>query len=44
MVLADHLKDNELPAGVFPPEVERTFGCSCDRFVPVLQAKSGRES
>jgi hypothetical protein len=39
-----HLKANELPACVFPPEVERTYDRSFARFVEVFQTRGGRKS
>jgi len=37
--IASHLKYDELPACVFPPEVERTYDRSFARFVQVVQSK-----
>ena len=42
--LTYHLKSDELPACVFPPEVERTYDRSFTRFLNVVQAKSGKKS
>ena len=39
-----HLKYDELPACVFPREVERTYDRSFARFVRVFQEKSGGKS
>ena len=39
-----HLEFDELPACVFPPEVERTFDRSFARFVAVFEARGGRKS
>ena len=36
-----HLESDELPACVFPPQVEKTYNRSFARFVEVFQAKSG---
>jgi hypothetical protein len=41
--LAYHLESDELPACVFPPEVEKTYDRSFARFVQVLSEK-GRGS
>ena len=38
-----HWKFGELPACVFPPEVERTYDRSIARFVEVYSSKSGRK-
>jgi len=37
--IAYHLKYNELPACVFPPEVERTYDRSIARFVALHSVK-----
>ena len=37
--IAYHLKYNELPACVFPPEVERTYDRSIARFVALQSVK-----
>ncbi|MBA7664979.1 hypothetical protein ES703_73045 [subsurface metagenome] len=44
--IAYHLPFDELPACVFPPEVEKTFDRSIARFVEVFahKARSGRRS
>ena len=42
--LTYHLESDELPACVFPAEVERTYDRSFARFVEVFKAKSGRKS
>ena len=39
-----YLEFDELPASVFPPEVEKTYERSFARFVEVFQAKSDRTS
>ena len=39
-----HLEFDELPACVFPPEVERTFDRSFARFVAVFEARGGGKS
>jgi len=39
-----HLKYDELPACVFPSEVERTYDRSFACFVDVFNARSGRKS
>ncbi len=39
-----HLEFDELPACVFPSEVERTFDRSFARFVAVFEARGGRKS
>jgi len=39
-----HLAADELPACVFPPEVERTFDRSFARFVAVFEARGGGKS
>ena len=39
-----HLKYDELPACVFPAEVEKTYDRSFARFVRVFQDRSGRKS
>ncbi len=39
-----HLEFDELPACVFPPEVERTFDRSFARFVAVFEARGGGQS
>ena len=38
-----HLKNEELPACVFPPEVERTYDRSFARFVQTFQTRSGKK-
>jgi len=42
--IAYHLRMNELPACVFPDEVERTYDRSFARFVQVFQSGGGRKS
>ncbi len=42
--IAYHLESHELPACVFPPEVEKTYDRSFTRFVEVFEARSGRKS
>jgi hypothetical protein len=42
--IAYHLKYDELPGCVFPPEVEKTFDRSFARFVDVFNAGTGRKS
>ena len=44
--LAYHLESDELPACVFPPEVERTYDRTIARFVEVFghKARSGKKS
>ena len=42
--IVSHLKYDELPAYVFPPEVEKTYDRSMARFVEVFQGRSGRKS
>ncbi len=42
--LAYHLEYDELPACVFPPEVEKTFDRSFAKFVEVFKTKGGRRS
>ncbi len=37
-----HLKSDELPGCVFPPEIERTYDHSFARFVEYFNARSGR--
>ncbi|MFC2003016.1 DUF6485 family protein [Chloroflexota bacterium] len=41
-----HLKSDELPACVFPPEVEKTYDRSTARFIEVFahKARSDRKS
>ncbi len=41
-----HLESDELPACVFPPDVEKTYNRSIGRFVEVFadRAKGGRKS
>jgi hypothetical protein len=39
-----HLRRDELPACVFPPEVERTYDRSFARFVEVFQGRGGKTS
>ncbi|MFC1949536.1 DUF6485 family protein [Chloroflexota bacterium] len=39
--IAYHLKFDELPACVFPPEVEKTYDRSFARFVKVVQSRNG---
>jgi len=39
-----HLELDELPACVFPSEVERTFDRSFARFVAVFEARGGGKS
>jgi hypothetical protein len=39
--IAYHLKYNELPACVFPDDVEKTYDRSFERFVQVVQAGGG---
>ena len=39
-----HLRNEELPACVFPPEVERTYDRSFGRFVEVFREKGGKKS
>ena len=39
-----HLESYELPACVFPPEVEKTYDRSFARFVEVVKARGGRKS
>ncbi|GAI33055.1 unnamed protein product, partial [marine sediment metagenome] len=39
-----HLEFDELPACVFPPEVEKTFDRSFAKFVEVYKARGGRKS
>ncbi len=39
--LAYHLESDELPACVFPPEVEGTYDRSFGRFVRVFNEKKG---
>ena len=39
-----HLEFGELPACVFPPEVEKTYDRSFARFVAVFNAGGGRKS
>ena len=39
-----HLEFDELPACVFPSEVERTFDRSFARFVAVFEVRGGRKS
>ncbi len=38
-----HLRSEELPACVFPPEVEKTYDRSFGKFVQVFNAKSSRK-
>jgi hypothetical protein len=38
-----HLESSELPACVFPPEVEKTYDRSFARFVQVFSGKGGRK-
>ena len=38
-----HLEFDELPACVFPPEVEKTYDRSIAKFVEVFKARSGRK-
>jgi len=44
--VAYHLESEELPACVFPPEIERTYDRSFARFVRFFndKGKSGRKS
>jgi hypothetical protein len=42
--LTYHLRMEELPACVFPADVEKTYGRSFDRFVKVHQGKSGKKN
>ena len=42
--ISHHLKFDELPACVFPPEIEKTYDRSFARFVEVFKAKSSRKS
>jgi len=42
--IAYHLESDELPACVFPPDVERTYDRSFVRFVRVVASKGGRKS
>ena len=41
-----HLQRDELPACVFPPEVEKTYNRTINKFVQVFtdKARSGRKS
>ncbi len=39
-----HLEYDELPACVFPPEVEKTYDRSIAKFVQVFGARSGGKS
>ena len=39
-----HWKSGELPACVFPPEVERTYDRSIDRFVQIHGDKTRKRS
>ncbi len=39
-----HLGMRELPACVFPPEVERTYDRSFERFAALVQGESGGKS
>jgi hypothetical protein len=39
--IAYHLENKELPACVFPPEVERTYDRSFKRFAEVVRGNSG---
>jgi len=42
--IAYHLKADELPACVFPDDVERNYDRSFARFVRVYQERGGRKS
>ena len=42
--IAYHLESEELPACVFPPDVERTYDRSFAKFVQVYKAKDGGKS
>ncbi len=42
--LAYHLEMDELPACVFPPEVEKTYDRSFARFVEVVKNSDGKKS
>jgi hypothetical protein len=39
-----HLKMDELPACVFPPEIERTYDRSFARFAEFVQGRGGGKS
>ncbi len=39
-----HLKMDELPACVFPPEVERTYDRSFARFAELVQGRGGKKT
>ena len=41
--IAYHLRSDELPACVFPADVERTYDRSFARFVAVFQSRSGKK-
>ncbi len=38
-----HLKSDELPGCVFPPEVEKTYDRSFSRFVKVYQTRNDKK-
>lgn len=42
--IAYHLKFDELPACVFPPEVEKTYDRSFRRFAEIVMAGGGGKS
>ena len=42
--LSYHLRSHELPACVFPPEVERTYDRSFTRFAELVQGGGGKKS
>jgi hypothetical protein len=39
-----HLRMRELPACCFPPEIERTYDRSFERFAALVQSESGGKS
>jgi hypothetical protein len=42
--IAYHLKNEELPACAFPPEVESTYDRSFNRFAEVLKGRGGKKA
>ncbi len=42
--IAYHLEMQELPACVFPPEIERTYDRSFTRFVEVAKGRGGNKA